>query len=136
MLSPPTQHIASQKHTHLHSLLWGLLLVLPWVAPWSPGPQTNTVPLLISWGCVGLLLVLGQGIQAIDIARAWAIAALMSSVMGLVQYFGAAEGFSPWLHVAALGEASANLRQRNQLATLLATRSMSRASTSIKAHSL
>ena len=77
MLSRPTPHIARQKQTHLQSLLWGLLLVLPWVAPWSPGPQANTVPLLISWGCIGLLLVLGQGIHAIDIVRAWAIAALI-----------------------------------------------------------
>jgi O-antigen ligase len=120
MLSRPTPHIARQKQTHLQSLLWGLLLVLPWVAPWSPGPQANTVPLLISWACIGLLLVLGQGIQAIDIARAWAIAALMSSAMGFIQYFGAAEGFSLWLHPSALGDAGANLRQRNQLATLLA----------------
>jgi O-antigen ligase len=95
-------------------------MVLPWIAPWSPGPQTNTVPLLVSWGCIAWLLVGGQRLKPLDIARAWAVAALISSVMGLVQYFGAAEGFSPWLYASALGEASANLRQRNQLATLLA----------------
>jgi O-antigen ligase len=120
MLSRPAERTARQKPSPLQSLLWGLLLVLPWVAPWSPGPQANTVPLLVSWACIGLLWVLGQSLQTIDIARAWAIAALVSSAMGLVQYFGAAEGFGPWLHVAALGEANANLRQRNQLATLLA----------------
>jgi O-antigen ligase len=101
-------------------LALGVLLVLPWLAPWSPSPQPNTVPLLVSWACIGLLLLWGQRIQALDVARAWAVAALVSSVMGLIQYFGAAEAFSPWLHVAALGEANANLRQRNQLATLLA----------------
>ena len=95
-------------------------MVLPWLSPWSPGPQANTVPLLMSWACIGGLLVVGQSLRPLDIARAWAIAALISSVMGLVQYFGAAESFSPWLYVSALGEASANLRQRNQLATLLA----------------
>jgi O-antigen ligase len=95
-------------------------MVLPWIAPWSPGPQANTVPLLVSWGCIAWLLVCGQGLTVLDIARAWAIAALISSAMGLVQYFGAAESFSPWVFVSALGEASANLRQRNQLATLLA----------------
>lgn len=120
MLSLTTPHSPSSKHRRAQNLLWGLLMVLPWIAPWSPGPQTNTVPLLISWGCIGGLLVMGQGLQALDIARAWAIAALMSSAMGLLQYFGFAEGLSPWLHVSALGEASANLRQRNQLATLLA----------------
>lgn len=101
-------------------LALGALLVLPWLAPWSPSPQPNTVPLLVSWACIGLLLLWGQRIQALDVARAWTVAALVSSIMGLIQYFGAAEIFSPWLHVAALGEANANLRQRNQLATLLA----------------
>jgi hypothetical protein len=97
-----------------------MLMVLPWIAPWSPGPQANTVPLLVSWGCIAWLLVCGQRLTPLDIARGWAVAALLSSAMGLVQYFGAAESFSPWLHVEALGQANANLRQRNQLATLLA----------------
>ena len=103
-----------------HRLLLCTLMVLPWVVPWSPSPQPNTMPLLVSWACIGWLLVLGQRIQPLDIARAWVWAALISSAMGLVQYFGTAEAFSPWLHVAGLGEANANLRQRNQLATLLA----------------
>jgi len=100
---------------------WGLclLMVLPWIAPWSPSPQPNTIPLLVSWACIGLLMVVGQQISTLDIARAWAWAALISSFMGLVQYFGAADVLSPWLHVPTqLGEANANLRQRNQLATL------------------
>ncbi|WP_019429945.1 PglL family O-oligosaccharyltransferase [Limnohabitans sp. Rim47] len=97
----------------------GAWMVLPWIAPWSPSPQANTVPLLVSWACIGLLLVWGQRIQPLDIARAWVVAALISSVMGLIQYFGAASAFSAWLHVPGLGEANANLRQRNQLATLL-----------------
>ncbi len=101
-------------------LALGVLLVLAWLAPWSPSPQPNTVPLLVSWACIDLLLLWSPRLQALDVARAWAVAALVSSVMGLIQYFGAAEAFGPWLHVAALGEANANLRQRNQLATLLA----------------
>lgn len=115
---PPTTGVGAP--TALHQLLLGALMVLPWLAPWSPSPQPNTVPLLISWAGIGWLLVLGQRIQPLDIARAWAWAALISSAMGLVQYFGAADAFSPWLHVSELGEANANLRQRNQLATLLA----------------
>ena len=95
-------------------------MVLPWVAPWSPAPQPNTVPWLVSWACMGLMLLGGLRITPLDIARAWAIAALASAVMGLVQYFGHASLLDPWLHVASLGEANANLRQRNQLATLLA----------------
>ena len=104
----------------LKALMLGLLMVWPWLVPWSPTPQPNTVPLLMSWACMGLLMVFGQQISTLDIARAWAWAALLSSLLGLVQYFGAADVLSPWLHVPAeLGEASANLRQRNQLATLM-----------------
>lgn len=119
-MTPPTQYSGLRTFSVLRNLFLGLLMVLPWIAPWSPGPQANTVPLLVSWACIAWLLVVGQSLTPLDIARAWAIAALLSSVMGLVQYFGAAESFSPWLYVSALGEASANLRQRNQLATLLA----------------
>jgi O-antigen ligase len=74
---------------------------------------------LISWGCIGLLMASGLRLQALDIARAWAMAAVLSSAMGLMQYFGLADAFSGWVHVPdVLGEARANLRQRNQLATL------------------
>lgn len=97
----------------------GFLLVFPWLEPWAPSPLANVVPLLISWGCVGLLMVSGWTLRPVDIARGWAIAALLSSVIGLLQYFGHADAFSPWVHVPEyLGEARGNLRQRNQLATL------------------
>ena len=46
-------------------------------------------------------------------------AALFSGVIGLLQYFGVAADFYPWLNVAPAGEAFGNLRQRNQLASLL-----------------
>ena len=103
----------------LKALLLGLLMVWPWLSPWSPAPQPNTIPLLMGWACMGLLMVFGQQMSPLDIARAWAWAALISCAMGLIQYFGAAALFAPWLHVPEqLGEANANLRQRNQLATL------------------
>ncbi|MGV0958943.1 MAG: Wzy polymerase domain-containing protein [Limnohabitans sp.] len=103
------------------TLGWCVLLVLPWLQPWSPLPLANVVPLLISWACLGLLMVVGQGLRPLDIARAWAWAALISSAIGLLQYFDLATWFSPWLHVPDhLGEAMGNLRQRNQLATLTA----------------
>lgn len=120
MLLNPTRTSPFKRPFSLPDWLLGMLMVLPWVAPWSPAPQANTVPLLVSWTCIGLLMLGGQRIQPLDIARAWAWAALISCAMGLIQYFGAASAFSAWLHVPALGEANANLRQRNQLATLLA----------------
>jgi O-antigen ligase len=55
------------------------------------------------------------------VVQGWVLAALLSSAMGLVQFFGQAELLAPFLHVPAyLGDAMGNLRQRNQLATLLA----------------
>ncbi|MFM7025756.1 MAG: Wzy polymerase domain-containing protein [Limnohabitans sp.] len=99
--------------------LAGLLLVLPWVHPWSPGPQPNTVPLLVGWGSLAVLLGLGHLPSALELARAWAWAALLSSAMGLLQYFGEAGHLGGWVHAPAwLGDAVGNLRQRNQLATL------------------
>ena len=99
----------------------GVLMVLPWIHPWSPAPLPNVVPLLISWACIGLMMVLGLRLQPKDIARAWVIAALISSAMGLAQYFGWVDALNGWVHVPEyLGEARSNLRQRNQLATLTA----------------
>ncbi|MBK7051522.1 MAG: pilin glycosylation ligase domain-containing protein [Rhodoferax sp.] len=51
-------------------------------------------------------------------ATAWLFAALLSSLLGLLQYFGETAVFGMWVNSTALGEAYANLRQRNQFATL------------------
>jgi O-antigen ligase len=84
------------------------------------------VPLLVSWVCVALLIVgtsfTGGGLNkersARAITNAWLLAALVSAAMGLLQYFGKASALSPWVSNLAAGEAYANLRQRNQFATL------------------
>ncbi|MDO9199528.1 Wzy polymerase domain-containing protein [Rhodoferax sp.] len=39
-------------------------------------------------------------------------------MIGLLQYFGVVQWLSPWVNSTALGEAYANLRQRNQFASL------------------
>ena len=100
--------------------LWvSALLAWPWLQPWAPGPETNTVPLLMSWAAFGLLVLAGRWPSALELARAWVWAALVSSAMGLLQYFGEAAHLGGWVHVPSyLGDAVANLRQRNQLATL------------------
>ncbi len=51
-------------------------------------------------------------------ASVWLCAGLISSVLGLLQYFGGAEGLVPWVNQPRYGEAFANLRQRNQFASL------------------
>ena len=97
-----------------------LLIAWPWVEPWSPAPLANAVPLMVSWACLCALWLWPGSCRALDIARGWALATLLSAALGLLQYFGLAELLSPWLHVPSqLGEAMANLRQRNQLASLL-----------------
>lgn len=93
-------------------------MVLPWLWPYAGGPTPAVQPWLASVACASLLWLLRSHLTTRLIATAWASAALISSAMGLLQYFGAAAHFSPWIHLGSLGEAFANLRQRNQLATL------------------
>ena len=49
---------------------------------------------------------------------AWVAAAAISALIGLLQYFGFAPALEPWISQTQAGEAFANLRQRNQFATL------------------
>lgn len=150
--------------------LAAVLLCLPWLMPFAPGPSPNAVPWMASAVCaLGILVLLpsariplgrlllvalallyivlhpAQG--AIDraalvgaaaliaigfsvgrgaagtptvslIAGTWLVAALLSSVLALLQYFDLAAALHPWVYVGKAGEAVADLRQRNQLATL------------------
>ena len=103
-----------------------VLIGLPWLNPVATGPTPAVVPLLFSWACAALLVGVwgwghdrspaGRGMSAT--AWAWLVAGLVSSLIGLCQYFGGANHFSPWMNQTAIGEAFANLRQRNQFATL------------------
>ncbi|WP_422831443.1 PglL family O-oligosaccharyltransferase [Variovorax sp. HJSM1_2] len=43
---------------------------------------------------------------------------MLSCLLALVQYYGAASAFAPWVNYTKEGEAFANLRQRNQFSTL------------------
>jgi O-antigen ligase len=103
-----------------------LFIALPWLNPFAPGPTPAVVPLLFSWVCAALLLgVWRPGFDRSQAGRwmpamawAWLAAGLISSVIGLCQYFGVASHFSPWMSQTEVGMAFANLRQRNQFATL------------------
>lgn len=112
---------ASHRPTLL-SLLAFLGLSLPWLNPFSPGPTPNVVPWLTA--LVGLACGLPWAARARPAqlgalaASAWLLAALASAVLGLLQYFGATGALAPWVNPTGLGEAYANLRQRNQFATL------------------
>ncbi len=94
-----------------------LLLALPWLNPWSLGPSPSVLSWQVTCGC-GILLWLGRRqLSANIIFKGWLLAAVVSAVIGLLQYVGWAH-MDPWLAHAPAGEAYGNLRQKNQLATL------------------
>ncbi|NVO05481.1 MAG: O-antigen ligase C-terminal domain-containing protein [Rhodoferax sp.] len=102
-----------------------LLLVLPWLNPLSYGPTPAVGQGLATWfaasWCWMLWVVAGQGytVRVQAVSAAWLTAAVISAAMGLLQYLGLANALSPWVDFVEAGQAFANLRQRNQLATLL-----------------
>jgi O-antigen ligase len=93
-------------------------LTVPWVSPFAVGPSPAVVPWLVSVVCATVLFAQWRYLQWEDIARAWLIAAMLSAFAGFVQYFGVSARFGPWINYAEAGTAFANLRQRNQFATL------------------
>jgi O-antigen ligase len=96
-----------------------VLLILPWVNPFAPGPSPAFTPWLVTLVCAAFLVLLAPWITAAAISRAWLAAALLSAVFGLLQYLGWDQAFAPWINQTAVGEAFGNLRQRNQFATLM-----------------
>ncbi len=95
-----------------------VLLVLPWLSPYTAGPTPNAWPWLISALCAAIIWLLRRRLNVRLIATAWVLAASLSAVIGLLQYFGLAHALGPWVSQTATGDAFANLRQRNQFATL------------------
>ena len=110
-----------------------IFIVAPWLNPFASGPSPAIFPWLITLvaiGCLAFVALVGSfhnearsfttfsqrwGLPA---ASAWLLAGVLSSGIALLQYFGATSFFEPWVNHAKLGEAYANLRQRNQFATL------------------
>jgi O-antigen ligase len=108
------------------ALLVFLGLTLPWLNPVTWGPMSGALPLWFSWVCATVAL----GVIAAAPARwsagrlmrvaagAWLAAALISVFIGMLQYFGAAGLLDGWISSSTVGVAYANLRQRNQFASL------------------
>jgi len=109
-------------------------LTLPWINPLAPGPSPGVVPWLVSLAAAAALVFLAS-LRAfpdravgdtsfaqrwvVPAAWAWLLAGLVSSLIGLLQYFGATAALAGWVsQTVAPGEAFANLRQRNQFASL------------------
>lgn len=108
---------------------WGVVLwlVVAGVAILLARSSTPTLDLsaCIAVVVVGLTACAGVGLARASPSRrsalAWGLlaAALLSAVLGLLQYYGLAEPLVPWTTSPDLGQAYGNLRQRNQFATLI-----------------
>ena len=128
-MAAPRKHplqLKEKLHHALHALWWLLVLAAlcaPWLSPATWGPHPEMVQRLLSAACMAVLLPLwvGSSLPVATLARslawAWLLAALVSAVMGLLQYAGV--DATPWVNTSQPGVAFANLRQRNQFASLM-----------------
>ncbi len=103
------------------------LVILPWLNPFTVAPTASVIPQLFCWVCSAVFVLAWQRNTSQEQARtdlssmaatAWLTAALVSSAMALIQYFGATAPFGGWVNQPEIGVAYANLRQRNQFASL------------------
>ena len=99
-------------------------MALPWLNPFTSGPNSAVLPVLVSWACVAALLLWWSALAITpqrrlrSVALAWATAACVSAVLGLLQYVDISRDWAPWVNQPGLGQAFGNLRQRNQFASL------------------
>jgi O-antigen ligase len=103
--------------------LLSALLTLPWLWPHTYGPSAGVEPYLLAAAAAAVALALWPAHDAAQGARmaagAWLAAALVSSVIALLQYFDLETPLYPFVNIAEPGQAFGNLRQPNQLASLL-----------------
>ncbi len=104
-------------------VICGLLIAAPWFWPFLWGPLPAMWPDLFAWAVGALLVALlpwARERTGPAIAGGWLLAALGSSVLGLLQYFDLENGLYPWVAPTTPGYVTANVHQLNMLATLLA----------------
>jgi hypothetical protein len=102
-------------------VLGGLLASLLWVP--QVVDRALTAGLMASQLCVWLMIAVGRRAAADVRVLRWLVggllaAAAISAVLGVLQYLGWARELSPWVNQPLKGDAFANLRQRNQFASL------------------
>ena len=98
-----------------------IALVLVVGLPGLLGTGRDVPAFLLAWLCIAISYVFASANseQRADLlARAWLAAATLSTAMALAQYFHLAAYLSPWVNASSVGDAYANLRQRNQFASL------------------
>ena len=102
-----------------------LLAALGASLSWVPQviDRALTAGLVASLMCVWLMAAVGRRAAADDTVLRWLVAGLLaaaviSALLGVLQYLGLAREMSPWVNQPVKGDAFANLRQRNQFASL------------------
>ena len=101
------------------------LLALPWLQNLSWGPSALLVQSVVAWSCWAVFGLLCVGVNTTQdqvvasVVKAWGLAAVLSACIGILQYFGFANGLQGVASAADVGQAFGNLRQRNQFATLM-----------------
>ncbi len=112
----------SQRYWHVAVLA---LMALPWLVYFSVGPTPVILQALVSAAVLGTLWlqIPPQNLHSDSdnlgslFAQGWMLASGLSAIAGLIQYFDLASGMQPWISESS-GVAFANLRQRNQFASL------------------
>ena len=102
--------------------------LLAWLAAsllWVPQvvDRALTMGLVASLMCVWLMAAVGRRAAVDESLLRWLVggllaAAVISAMLGMLQYLGLAREMSPWVNQPLKGDAFANLRQRNQFASL------------------
>ncbi len=118
--------LAKPRWTVTEIVVCGALLV--WLAAsllWVPQVVDHalTMGLVASLMCVWLMAAVGRRAAVDEALLRWLVAGLLaaaviSAVLGMLQYLGLARELSPWVNQPIKGDAFANLRQRNQFASL------------------
>lgn len=103
-------------------VLVGAIFLACYLNPsYGPTPQVLQSALALAAAIVWLILRPVSITRAAGwLALAFVLAASANALMGIVQYFGLIERSNLLISGSAVGEAYGNLRQRNQLASLLA----------------
>jgi O-antigen ligase len=103
------------------ALLAWLMTSLLWVP--QVLDRALTAGLAASLMCVWLMVAAGRRAAIDEDVLRWLVAGLLtaaviSAVLGMLQYLGLAHELTPWVNQPLKGDAFANLRQRNQFASL------------------